>query len=589
MKLHLKQLFFIIIFSTLLCTAYGQNSLRTISGRITDGKIPLNGVSILNEQQSTLTQTNDKGRYEVVADEGDVLVFGYLGRDTVRIKTEDVTRFLNIEMRPKAYELSGVTVSDLRDQKAREAPVKYVKNKGIVRTAYGVLEQASINFASTVIDGDVLDIGAVNFGQALRGRLHGVIRGGVFGSNIGEIYLRGGNGMHSRHPAGYDVDGMVMRDMPNFLDIQNIDRIMVLPSLGAVTKYGEIGKGGMIIINTKRQKYASLGEESGEIYDYAKRRDNIYSNDALSPEEIEENQAFYLRELLSAESTEHAKTIYRKHESIYKSSYSFVLDSYAHFFVDLNDQSFAEMILNDNWGVFESNPVALKALAYLYQANKKYKKANDVYKKIFLLRPNYTQSYFDLAKSYEDLGNFSKSALLLLRYDYLTKEGFFPKSTGKLNLTLARELNNLVTLHGKRVLPSKSDKKLTFKENIRGKRLVFEWNDSEAEFELQFVSPPSNFHKWSHTINENAAVIADEKNLGYSMSEYFIDHSLGGDWKVNIKYLGNKQLTPSYLKVTIYHDYGLATQRKEVKTFRLGVKNVNQKLFALNTPKEVLF
>lgn len=585
MYLHFKERLSFLIFALSVFTVNAQDSFRNISGRITDGKLPLTGVSITNTQHETLTQTDEKGRYKVRANTGDVLVFGYLGRDTLKIKTEEVTRFLNIEMKSKTTKLSEVTVSDKRKRKIWEKELEYITNKNIVKTVYGDFDKRSTGYASTIIDGDVLEVGAINFAEAIRNRFHGLILGGAYGSNNPQIFLRGGNGVQARYPAAYDIDGMVMTSVPNFLAIQDIDRILVLPSLGAVLKYGHIGRGGMIIVNTKRNKYVALGKETGEGYDYAKRRDNIYTNDALSNEEVDESQAFYLRELLSATNAEIAKTIYRKHESIYRSSYSFLLDSYKYFSFDLNDQAFADNILKDNWKVFEFNPVGLKALAYIYQSNKEYKKANEIYKKIFLLRPNYTQSYFDLAKSYQDLGYFSKSALLYLRYNYLVAEGFFPRSSRKLGLTLARELNNLVSLHGKKVLPKRVTEKVTYKENIKGKRLVFEWNDSEAEFELQFVSPPKNFHKWSHTISENPDIISDEKNLGYSMSEYFIDHSLGGDWTVNIKYLGNKQLTPSYLKVTIYHDYGLPTQRKDIKTFRLGVKNVNQELFVLNTPK----
>jgi hypothetical protein len=63
--------------------------------------------------------------------------------------------------------------------------------------------------------------------------------------------------------------------------------------------------------------------------------------------------------------------------------------------------------------------------------------------------------------------------------------------------------------------------------------------------------------------------------------EELIDGSLPGSWQVNIKYLGNKSLTPTYLKASIYYNYGEVSQRKEVKLFKLSLKNVNQELFKL--------
>jgi hypothetical protein len=61
-----------------------------------------------------------------------------------------------------------------------------------------------------------------------------------------------------------------------------------------------------------------------------------------------------------------------------------------------------------------------------------------------------------------------------------------------------------------------------------------------------------------------------------------------GMWQVNAKYLGNKRLTPSYLKGTVYNHYGTAAQRKETKVFKLGLKNVNQELFKVNVSKVLI-
>jgi hypothetical protein len=48
-----------------------------------------------------------------------------------------------------------------------------------------------------------------------------------------------------------------------------------------------------------------------------------------------------------------------------------------------------------------------------------------------------------------------------------------------------------------------------------------------------------------------------------------------------VRYLGNKSLTPTYLKVTLYDNYGTTAQRREVRVFKLSLKDVNQRLFTL--------
>lgn len=50
---------------------------------------------------------------------------------------------------------------------------------------------------------------------------------------------------------------------------------------------------------------------------------------------------------------------------------------------------------------------------------------------------------------------------------------------------------------------------------------------------------------------------------------------------MNVKYLGNKRLTPTYLKVALYSDYGTDRQQVHYQVFTLRVKNANQELFTV--------
>ena len=135
-----------------------------------------------------------------------------------------------------------------------------------------------------------------------------------------------------------------------------------------------------------------------------------------------------------------------------------------------------------------------------------------------------------------------------------------------------RELNNLIALKGKELLSKRELKKLVLDDEFDGTRLVFEWNDSEAEFELQFVNPEGNDFKSEHSLMADADRIKDEKISGFATEEYLIDDSIRGVWQVNAKYFGNKSLTPTYMKASIYNNYGSAYQRKETKVFKLSLK-----------------
>ncbi len=113
-----------------------------------------------------------------------------------------------------------------------------------------------------------------------------------------------------------------------------------------------------------------------------------------------------------------------------------------------------------------------------------------------------------------------------------------------------------------------------FKQDLR---LVFEWNDPTAEFELQFVNPQKKFYKWSHTKFENAERLLDEVKNGYMTESYIIDDEEPGEWIINIEALNeDPSINPNYLKYTVYKNYGLKNETKTVKVIKL--QDIKQKV-----------
>jgi len=47
---------------------------------------------------------------------------------------------------------------------------------------------------------------------------------------------------------------------------------------------------------------------------------------------------------------------------------------------------------------------------------------------------------------------------------------------------------------------------------------------------------------------------------------------------MNVKYLGNKSLTPTYFKLTQYTNFGKPNQSEKVSVFKVMTKNVNFEL-----------
>ena len=251
--------------------------------------------------------------------------------------------------------------------------------------------------------------------------------------------------------------------------------------------------------------------------------------------------------------------------------------------------AFADEIIEKNRSLFEGNPVLLKALAYNYESQGRAAKANEVYKSVYKLRPQYGQSYMDLANSYRDLRNYKQAAAIYNRYTHLKENEILRKDSTAFDPIINREYNNLLSLYNDDLVSGEgADELFVDDEDFEGTRLVFEWNDGDAEFDLQFVNPGEQHYTWKHTLASNDELLMTEKANGFSSSEYLLDGSLPGTWKINAKYHGNMSLSPTYLKATIYHNYGSVSQRKEVKVFKLHMQDINQELFSLSNSSSVV-
>ncbi|MFD0797396.1 carboxypeptidase-like regulatory domain-containing protein [Maribacter chungangensis] len=544
---------------------------RTLSGKVSDGKAPMENVTVTVLNTNTATITDKDGFYRIPVATGDELQFSYMGMKTVRILVEDVTRILNPIMIPDVKELDEVVVTQSRRKSQKDLEADYNEDPKIIRTAFGYLHADAAPGRLQIMKREDLSIAALCILELVNGRWPAVT---VFGDCFkgGGVTVRG-------NTAIYDIDGLIVQDAPLWLDVNSIDRITILGNLSLTTSYGSIGQGAVVVINTNSGNRTSKG-----FVDKAKLRNNFYKDDALDSEAIKKNWPTYKKELYASESFEAAQAKFKELANTHSNSPYFFLDSQAYFTKEWDRVDIGEDIITNHFTPYAENPVLLKALAYQYQEQGQNKKANDVYKEIFLLRPNYAQSYLDMAKSYREMGSPEKSASLHLRYNYLQQQGFMELDTTGFGPIMDREFNNLLALEKDAVLESgKRNKLFIAQEDFDGTRLVFEWNDGEAEFELQFVNPEKQYHIWKHSLADNAESIAREKAFGYNVMEELIDGSLPGTWQVNVNYLGNKSLTPTYLKATVYYNYGKISQRKEIKVFKLNLKNVNQELFKVQS------
>ncbi len=555
-----------------------QDVFKVIGGIVTDGLAPLENVNVTIKNTERGVKTDAHGKYTIKADEGEIVVYSHVGKKTVEIIVEDVTSFLNITMSDEVNELDEVVVSKRRRKSQKDLFKEYNTNKNLIKTAYGILDKERSGFWIKVVDGDNLSLGGMDFTYSLPGIMAGIrVVRSPYNSTDPVVFLpRRFMSFNNPRPVLYDLDGQLFTEAPLFLQTENIERIAILSAAGAVTRYGSLAAGGVIIINTRSGNFSPREPGTDQPFDLAKLRDNFYKGGSVA---YEVPLPAYIALLEDTAEKEEAKKMYESQKAIYGHFPHYYLDAMTLFHEKFNDNTFFNHISAEVETRFATDPTILKALAFKHESVGNFELAKELYKKVFILRPHYSQSYMNLANSYKDVSNQEMAAMLFARYTYLTDQGFF-KPSENFKSIMQKDFNNLLGSNG---LPLSEQKRVikTEEDDFKGTRLVFEWNDGEAEFELQFVNPNGQYYTWKHTLADNEERISEEKSSGFSCEEHLI-YDPTGIWQINIKYLGNKSLTPTYLKVTTYFNFGTNAQRKEVKEFKLAAKNINQKLFDIN-------
>ncbi len=208
-------------------------SQQEVSGVVTgasDG-IPIPGVNVIIEGTSVGTTTDFDGKYSISVEQGNKLVFSYVGFKTQSIAIEDQTT-INVSLEDDVQSLDEIVV-----------------------VGYGGQKKADLTGAITTVKSDIIEkTPSNNIMQSLQGRVAGlqIVSNGVPGSGP-TVRIRGVNSFAAGGSPLYVVDG-VFYDNIDFLDSSQIESISVLKDASSIAIFGQKGTNGVIIVETKSGK-----------------------------------------------------------------------------------------------------------------------------------------------------------------------------------------------------------------------------------------------------------------------------------------------------------------------------------------------
>ncbi len=225
--MNLKQIIVSCFFGVLLFTslAHGQ----TVSGVVSDGNLPLLGVSVIVKGTNNGVVTDFDGAYTIenVTDNA-TLVVSYLGFTTKEIAVNGRTK-IDIVLEESISALDEVVV-----------------------VGYGTQNKSTITTSIASVGAEELkEIPSADIAQALQGRAAGVVVTNT-GSPGGKTAIRiRGLGTFGDGDPLYVVDGIFTTSI-NSISPSSIKKVDILKDAAATAIYGSRGSNGVIIVTTDR-------------------------------------------------------------------------------------------------------------------------------------------------------------------------------------------------------------------------------------------------------------------------------------------------------------------------------------------------
>lgn len=206
-----------------------------ITGVVTDADgNPLAGVNVIIKGTNRGTATDESGRFNIIAERGQVLQISSVG-----------------------FVATEITVGSETNYQVRLAGENKSLNEVVV-TALGIRKAVkSLTYAVDNVKGDEMNKAKeTNLINSLQGKVAGltITKNAVGPGGDSKVLLRGNRSITNSNEPLYVIDGVPLSGNVGMLNSDDIESMTVLKGASAAALYGSQGQNGAIIITTKRGK-----------------------------------------------------------------------------------------------------------------------------------------------------------------------------------------------------------------------------------------------------------------------------------------------------------------------------------------------
>lgn len=207
-------------------------SQSIIEGLVSDANGLVSGVTVKVKGKSTITSTNESGKFTISASIGDVLVFSLIGYESKEVVVNSVN--LSIQLQTANEDIEEVVI-----------------------VGYGVQRKESLTGAMQVVSGKQLrDVTTPSVENMLNGKVSGafVAPGSGRPGSGGAVVIRGQATLGGNKNPLWVIDGVIVGSGAGNLNPDDIQTMTVLKDAASTAIYGSQGANGVVVVTTKRAK-----------------------------------------------------------------------------------------------------------------------------------------------------------------------------------------------------------------------------------------------------------------------------------------------------------------------------------------------
>ena len=499
-----------------------------------------------NKEAEIQRTTNLNGNYSINAIPGSILVFSYLGFQTLE-STISESNIVNIKMQEDFAALDEIVVVGFGTQKKR----------------------AVVGSITQVKSEDISSHGYTRVADALQGRVSGLqVRNnsGLSGSSP-SIIIRGNSSFYNNDQPLFVVDGMpVTGNVDDFINVNDIESINVIKDVSSAAIYGSRASNGVIVItsklrgNNQNRNYRNINK---------KQKKHKYKG-SLKVKRIVVNEP-YIAALKMSKSLEEAYEKYLIQRKEYGHLPTYYIDVYD-YFKKWNNRNYELRILTNVAELDFDNYELLRVLGYKLEEGNNYGLASFIYQKVLKLRPEDSQSYRDLALVYQEIG-LEQEAFNLL--NSIVSENIYKNTNRRKFIGMQNISKNEIN----KLLQNNSNiKKKGFSESFEVNttydvRILIDWNHNDTDIDLHVIDPNLEECYFEHSKTAIGGKLSQDMTQGFGPEEFTLKYAKKGAYFIKVNYYGDryqKIKTPTtFMKITMFKNFGKPNETKEIKIIRL--------------------